>query len=78
VRGELRRARGVELAVRIGVNTGEAVTGAGAATGSFTAGDMVNVAARLEQAAACRGTSCIGRDTFRLVRHAVDAEPVAP
>ena len=74
---ELRRARGVELAVRIGVNTGEAVTGAGAAAGSFTAGDMVNVAARLEQAAG-PGDILLGRDTFRLVRHAVDAEPVAP
>ena len=29
LRDELRRERGVELAVRIGVNTGEAVTGAG-------------------------------------------------
>jgi len=74
---ELRRARGVELAVRIGVNTGEAVTGAGAAAGSFTAGDMVNVAARLEQAAGA-GDILLGRDTFRLVRHAVEAEPVAP
>jgi class 3 adenylate cyclase len=74
---ELRRARGVELAVRIGVNTGEAVTGAGAGTGSFTAGDMVNVAARLEQAAS-PGDILLGRDTFRLVCHAVDAEPVAP
>jgi class 3 adenylate cyclase/tetratricopeptide (TPR) repeat protein len=77
LRGELRRERGVELAVRIGVNTGEAVTGAGAAAGSFTAGDMVNVAARLEQAAR-PGDILLGRETFRLVRHAVDAEPVGP
>jgi class 3 adenylate cyclase/tetratricopeptide (TPR) repeat protein len=77
LRGELCRERGVELMVRIGVNTGEAVTGAGAAAGSFTAGDMVNVAARLEQAAR-PGDILLGRDTFRLVRHAVDAEPVAP
>ena len=77
LRDELRRERGVELAVRIGVNTGEAVTGAGASGGSFTAGDIVNVAARLEQAAR-PGDILLGRDTFRLVRHAVDAEPVAP
>ena len=77
LRGELRRERGVELAVRIGVNTGEAVTGAAASGGSFTAGDTVNVAARLEQAAR-PGDILLGRDTFRLVRHAVDAEPVAP
>ena len=77
LRGELRRERGVELSVRIGVNTGEAVTGAGAAGRSFTAGDIVNVAARLEQAAH-PGDILLGRDTFSLVRHAVQAEPVAP
>src|SRR4051812_50126773 len=41
LRGELRQERGIDLAVRIGVNTGEAVTGASAATGSFTAGGTV-------------------------------------
>jgi class 3 adenylate cyclase/tetratricopeptide (TPR) repeat protein len=77
LRGELRRERGIELLVRIGVNTGEAVTGAGAGGGSFTAGDIVNVAARLEQAAR-PGDILLGRDTFNLVRHAVEAEAVAP
>jgi hypothetical protein len=77
LRGELRREREVDLAVRIGVNTGEAVTGASAATGSFTAGDTVNVAARLEQSAS-PGEVLIGSATWRLVRHAVDAEPVGP
>ncbi|MGZ8633160.1 MAG: AAA family ATPase, partial [Solirubrobacteraceae bacterium] len=75
LRGELRRERGVDLAVRIGVNTGEAVTGATATGGSFTAGDIVNVAARLEQAAR-PGDILLGHDTFRLVGHAVDAPPV--
>jgi hypothetical protein len=77
LRDELGRERGVELAVRIGVNTGEAVTGPAASGGSFTAGDTVNVAARLEQAAR-PGDIVIGCDTLLLVRHAVDAEPVAP
>ncbi|HEY7619310.1 MAG TPA: adenylate/guanylate cyclase domain-containing protein, partial [Solirubrobacteraceae bacterium] len=77
LREELRRERGIELAVRIGVNTGEAVTGAGAGAGTFTAGDTVNVAARLEQSAR-PGDVLLGRDTFRLVRHAVEAEAVAP
>ena len=77
VGGELRRERGIEFAVRIGVNTGEAVTGASPTGGHFTAGDMVNVAARLEQAAR-PGDILLGRDTFSLVRHAVEAEPVAP
>jgi len=77
LRGELRRERGVEFAVRIGVNTGEAVTGPTADGGFFTAGDTVNVAARLEQAAP-PGEVLLGHGTFRLVRHAVDGEPVAP
>jgi class 3 adenylate cyclase/tetratricopeptide (TPR) repeat protein len=74
---ELRGARGVELAVRIGLNTGEAVTGAAVAGGSFTTGDAVNVAARLEQAAR-PGEILLGRDTHRLVAHAVEAEAVEP
>jgi class 3 adenylate cyclase len=77
LRSELRRERGIDLAVRIGVNTGEAVTGATATAGSFTAGDSVNVAARLEQSAG-PGDILLGSATLRLVRHAVDAEPVAP
>src|SRR5919198_88544 len=77
LRDELRRERGVELAVRIGVNTGEAVTGDARAGGWFTAGDIVNVGARLEQSAP-PGDILLGRDTFRLVRHAVEAEPVQP
>ncbi len=74
---ELHGARGVELAVRIGLNTGEAVTGAAVAGGSFTTGDAVNVAARLEQAA-LPGDILLGRDTYRLVAHAVEAEPLVP
>jgi tetratricopeptide (TPR) repeat protein len=76
LRVELRGERGLDLTVRIGVNTGEAVTGIGLAAGSFTAGDTVNVAARLEQAAP-PGEILLGRDTFCLVRHAVRGEPVA-
>jgi class 3 adenylate cyclase/tetratricopeptide (TPR) repeat protein len=74
---ELQRERGVELAVRIGVNTGEAVTGATPGGGSFTTGDIVNVGARLEQSAP-PGEILLGRETMRLVSHAVEAEAVAP
>jgi class 3 adenylate cyclase/tetratricopeptide (TPR) repeat protein len=74
---ELRRDRAIEFSVRIGVNTGPAVTGGSAAGGSFTAGDTVNTAARLEQAAR-PGDVLLGRDTYRLVRHAVDAERLSP
>jgi class 3 adenylate cyclase/tetratricopeptide (TPR) repeat protein len=77
LRDELRRERNLDFAVRIGVNTGEAVTGSSAAGGLFTAGDIVNVGARLEQAAR-PGDILLGRDTYRLVRHAVVAEPIAP
>jgi class 3 adenylate cyclase len=60
------------LDARIGVNTGEVVTGT---TERLATGDAVNVAARLEQAAA-PGTILIGRDTHDLVRGGVDVEPV--
>src|SRR5438046_6838588 len=40
---------GVDLALRIGVNTGEVLVGRPREGSSFVAGDVVNVAARLEQ-----------------------------
>jgi class 3 adenylate cyclase/tetratricopeptide (TPR) repeat protein len=69
---ELRDA--AQIDVRIGVNTGEVVTGSGE---TLVTGDAVNVAARLEQAAGIREV-LIGALTYALVRDAVDAEPVAP
>ena len=42
---------GENLALRIGVNTGEVVVGQPREGSSFVTGDAVNVAARLEQAA---------------------------
>lgn len=74
---ELERDRGVTIKVRIGVNTGEVVAGDPAAGQALVTGDAVNVAARLEQHAAS-GEILIGEDTHRLVRHAVDVEPVEP
>jgi class 3 adenylate cyclase/tetratricopeptide (TPR) repeat protein len=69
---ELRDA--VEIDVRIGVNTGEVVTG-GADT--LATGDAVNVAARLEQAAS-PGEVFLGAATYALVRDSVDAELLPP
>ncbi len=59
---------------RIGVNTGEVVTGT---SERLATGDAVNTAARLEQAAA-PGDLLIGAPTMELVRAAVEAEPVDP
>jgi class 3 adenylate cyclase len=59
---------------RIGVNTGEVVTGT---SERLATGDAVNVAARLEQAAA-PGEVLIGEATQALVHEAVVAEPVGP
>jgi class 3 adenylate cyclase/tetratricopeptide (TPR) repeat protein len=56
------------MAGRIGVNTGEVVTGTGE---RLVTGDAVNVAARLEQAAQ-PGNVLIGAETFGLVRAAVE------
>jgi class 3 adenylate cyclase/tetratricopeptide (TPR) repeat protein len=59
---------------RIGVMTGEVVTGTAE---RLVTGDPVNVAARLEQAAT-PGTVLIGQPTLALVRDAVEIEAVAP
>ena len=65
---------GLGLEGRIGVMTGEVVTGT---EERLATGDAVNVAARLEQAAA-PGEVLIGEPTLALVRGAVDVEPVEP
>ena len=59
---------------RIGVTTGEVVTGT---EERLATGDAVNVAARLEQAAQ-PGEILIGEETLRLTRDAVEVEAVAP
>jgi predicted ATPase/class 3 adenylate cyclase len=66
---------GVTIAVRTGVNSGEVVAGDPVAGEALVIGDAVNVAARLEQAAA-PGEILLGAATHRLVRNAVVVEPV--
>ena len=68
---------GVELHLRTGVNTGEIVVGEGFAGQEITIGDVVNVAARLEQMAN-PGEILLGDATCRLVRDAVTAQLLAP
>jgi class 3 adenylate cyclase/tetratricopeptide (TPR) repeat protein len=71
----LERERGVRLSIRTGVNTGEVVAGDPSAAQAFVSGDAVNVAKRLE-AAAAPGEILIGTETQRLVRDAALVEPV--
>ena len=74
---ELGDEYGVALQLRTGVNTGEVLVSDSGAGESFATGKAVNVAMRLEQAAA-PGEILLGESTYALVRHAVGAEPVEP
>jgi class 3 adenylate cyclase/tetratricopeptide (TPR) repeat protein len=71
---ELEADFGTIIRVRTGVNTGLVVTGSDE---RLAAGDAVNVAARLEQAAA-PGEIVLGPLTWRLVRSVATAEPLEP
>ena len=72
---EMREALpGLGIQGRIGVNTGEVVTGT---EERLATGDAVNVAARFEQAAT-PGEVLIGAPTLALVGSAVEAEQVEP
>ncbi|HWL91713.1 MAG TPA: adenylate/guanylate cyclase domain-containing protein [Actinomycetota bacterium] len=72
---DLEREYGVGISARIGVNTGEVVAGDPTAGQRLVTGDPVNVAARLEQAAA-PGEILLGAPTYQLARDAVEVEPV--
>ncbi|TMB70517.1 MAG: zinc-ribbon domain-containing protein, partial [Chloroflexi bacterium] len=65
----------VRLRVRTGINTGEVVAGDSSPGQSVVLGDTVNVAARLEQAAA-PDEILLGGRTWSLAREAIDAEPM--
>ncbi len=73
VAAEVDNRRGVELALRIGVNTGEVVSGTwdiGGRKDYAVSGDAVNTAARL-QAAAEPGEVLVGEETMWLARRAI-------
>ena len=74
---EMRTERGVAIEWRMGINTGPVVAGDMAFGQRIVTGDAVNVASRLEAAAAA-GEILIGGETHSLVRYAISAEPVAP
>ncbi len=70
------RAMG-DIQARIGVNTGDVLARDATPGESLVVGDAVNVAARLEQAAA-PGEVLVGAATWALVAHAARGERVAP
>ncbi|MEO8252465.1 MAG: adenylate/guanylate cyclase domain-containing protein [Chloroflexota bacterium] len=72
---QIRADRGVAIEWRMGINTGPVVAGDVAAGQRMVTGDAVNVAARLE-AAAAPGEILMGEETHALVHDAVTAEPI--
>jgi predicted ATPase/class 3 adenylate cyclase len=70
---DFERTWNITVQARIGVNTGEVVAGDPTAGESFIVGDAINLAARLEQAAA-PGEILIGKATERLVRDGIELE----
>jgi class 3 adenylate cyclase len=75
MQGRLQELFGDEPVLRVGVNTGEVVVGRAREGSSFVTGDAVNVAARLEQAAA-PGDTLVGERTVAAVRGAFEfSEP---
>ena len=74
---ELSREHGIRIVTRTGVNTGEVIVGGATSDQKLATGDAVNVAARLEQAAA-PGEVLIGVTTYAAVADVVHAEPAPP
>jgi class 3 adenylate cyclase/tetratricopeptide (TPR) repeat protein len=77
---DLNDQHGLDLAVRAAVNTGEAVVALGArpeAGEGIVTGDVVNTAARLQQAAPVGGI-VVGEVTRRSTRDLIEYEELAP
>ena len=73
---ELNREKGLDLAARAAVNTGDAVVSMDTARADVLAtGDVVNTASRLQSAAA-PGRLLVGSETHRATRHTIRYEPV--
>lgn len=74
---QLEAELGIRLAVRVGVNTGEAVVGVGSDGRLLLVGDSVNMAARLQEAADV-GEVVVGPVTEQLTRAAIVFETLEP
>ncbi|MBK5287417.1 MAG: tetratricopeptide repeat protein [Acidimicrobiia bacterium] len=73
---QLRSDSGMELQMRVGINTGEVLVGALRAGGDYTAmGDVVNTASRL-QSIAQPGQVVVGPATFQATANAINYEPL--
>lgn len=73
----LTKAVGVRLQMRIGINTGQAVTGSATLRQAMVSGEVVNVAARLEQNAAA-GEILVGPGTLAAAGPGVRTAPTGP
>jgi class 3 adenylate cyclase/tetratricopeptide (TPR) repeat protein len=74
---QLKAGYGVELEIRMGVHTGEVVVRTAVNDQQVLTGDTLNTAARLEQAAG-PDEILVGEPTYRLVRDAIEVEPLDP
>jgi class 3 adenylate cyclase/tetratricopeptide (TPR) repeat protein len=74
---DFEHALGVRFEIRIGINTGEVIAGDASRSDTLATGDAVNTAKRLESSAR-PGEILIGEWTYRLARHAIRAEALAP
>src|SRR5438132_3152767 len=72
---ELEGERGLRLAIRVGLNTGEVVTGDG--SGTLVTGDPVNIAKRLEEGAS-NGEVVVGEATRILAQAAASFQQLEP
>lgn len=71
---------GAELAVRVAINTGEAIVSLGSRPEQgegMVAGDVVNTASRLQQVAPVGGV-VVGEGTWRATAQMIDYEPMDP
>jgi class 3 adenylate cyclase len=70
VRDHIAKRYGVEVGLRVGINTGEVVI-----ADADLVGDVLNTAARLE-AACTPGQVLVGEETWRLTRSTLGYEPL--